>query len=271
MILNRAALILVFIVLSIAGSAQNRPTLGKFGLGLEGFVNMPLLSGAPLTCYKYTGNEMKSAREWVNVGGQAFLIRKMNNKYGIGAGFGIKQFLLSSPDYFVSSFSALPDYQISDTTWLRMESLSYHTYSGLLLAEFYPKSGVGLIGFSHRIGLGFSITKPGYRSYKYSLNEYGKDDSENWTIPDTYLANRDTIPSYKSVTLFYGIQMRYPLSKHLAIDMGVSYLFNIYFRPSEDKLNSNVSPPINISDNFFNVQRENLVSLNLKGGLTILF
>ena len=252
--------------------AQQSTSYGKFGFGVEGLVNTPLLSGNfSGRNYTQSGDQMKATLEWFNFGANAYFLRKMNRQYSIGFGAGIKQFLVASPEYFVSTTVGLPDFEMIDTTWLRMESWSYQTTTGLLLAEFYPKKGVGLIGFSHRVGLGFSLTKPGFKSYQYSLNEYGKDDADNWTLPDTYMINRESLLSYKSVTMFYGVQLRYPVSRHLTFDMGVSYLLNIYLRPAGSQLNLNTSPPLNFSDNFSNVQRENLVSLNLKGGITVLF
>jgi hypothetical protein len=195
----------------------------------------------------------------------------MNRRYSIGLGGSLKQFQVGGPEYFSSITTGIPDFEVIDTTWLRIEPWSYNTYTGLFLIEFHPKNGIGLIGFSHRIGLGFSFTKPGYRSYNYSLNEYGKDEEESWTTPDSYSLDPNDFSSYKSICAFYSVQIRYPLTRHFALDAGVNYLLNAYLKPTDSQLFVITSTPLSFSDNFNSVQRENFISISLKGGITFLF
>lgn len=266
-------LLFILIVLSAFGTrAQNGYMGHKYTLTILGGANIPMLSGNfKEAIWTRKGDEMKEGRDWFSYGASAGFMRNMSNRYGIGVFGHLKEFTLLPIEYVATQFNSTQgDHLGQDTIWLRMEPTRFHTVGVMPHLEFFSKMGNGPVGLHHSMGAGISFTYFSRESYGYSVNEFDRT-GDQWGIADTYVP-REKFPPYKSITLMYGLSMRVPFSEHFAFDIGVTYLANIFIKPSQETLAEFRDYEIfNYSDMYYKSQRANLFSTQLHGGFTFLF
>ncbi len=270
----RSLLYSSILICFISGSFAQSGYLGKRNVfGIEGLANSPLLSGSySKDIYREKGEEMIASKDRFNYGYGAYYLRNINRRYSLGLSFVAKQFLVPTPDNYTTFYTISYTENDLDSSWLRMESIAMNSMAGMFQFEFHTKKGLGPVGFSHQLGIGFSITKPVIKPYSYSINEFGNDASaeELWTPSDRYYFESDW-KAYKAITLQYGINMRLPLSDHFAIDLGIKNLINIYLKPTDEILKIADTTPFSYESIFFSAQRKNLITVNLKLGISYLF
>ncbi len=265
--------ILIFIVLLSAPIHSQFGFLGKRNsvtLGLSGYT--PILSGSYRdVTYKLSNNQLKSASERFNYAGYLSYSIAAKKRLSLGVDGEFRVFGVLAPRYYVSTFlNNEGSYVASDTTFVRMNSISVQSISILPKFEFYSKNGISSVGLSHQLGVGFSLLKLVNKNYDYSIYEYSSTNSSTWTPPDIYTVNKDW-DSYKAISFLYAINMRIPFSDHLAFNFGISYTANISIKPSDEQFEKNKDPFLSYSDIYYQIQRENLVLIQIKSGLTYFF
>lgn len=262
---------LVWIVLCASTFAQDGYFGNKNVFGVSVFGNNPRLNGQyKNTLYRYQSNELKETKEYFNYGASIYYMRNMTNRFSMGVEWNTRVFNAPSPRFDTVQFGPNASFIQSDTLFLKMEALQFLSRGAQLRFEFHTKNGIGPIGFTHVAGLGYSETQLKKTHYRYTLNEVGANAPAYESELDVYNFNTPW-PKFRSITTQYGLHMRYPLTKYLALDAGVKILMNIFIKPSEESFVTVQSDPFNYRISYFDVQRKNFISVSAKAGIVYLF
>lgn len=265
-------LTLSFLLACFAISAQTGYLGSKNSLSLTVFGNKPIIGqDNSLQQYQLKGDKMVATKEQVNYGYGVEYMRVFSKRFAIGIELNQKSVSLTSPNYFVVT-SATDDILFSDTVYYRSSPLKFNLTSPSLRFEFYSKEGVGNIGIVHSFSIGATIAQVQKKAYAYSLNEFGSGESEEalWTKPENYYLEQEWGKFY-GINGGYSIFLRYPVSDHFSLNFGLKTMLNVYLKPSEEnRLNKN-NPPYSLDESYFTIQKETLINLHLKAGLTYHF
>lgn len=237
-------------------------------IGLNVYANAPLIGQErEKVQFQKKGDQMTSKKEWINVGLDIQYARAMSKRYSIGFELNNKMVQIHSPEYFIVSNVSQQETFI-DTIHYRSAPLAFNHISSLVRFEFYNKQGAGNIGIVHALGLGPSIVRIIQKPYAFSLNEFGNTDSEDeyWTKPEYYYFEEDW-NSIFGLSANYSLFMRYPISNHVSLNFGLKTLFNVYFKPNELIRENKNNAPYDLSNAFYNLQRETFINLHLNGGI----
>jgi len=125
-------------------------------------------------------------------------------------------------------------------------------------------------GISHKIGFGYRLTKIRNHSYNYAINEFYSEDSTStaWTPTDNYILDVDW-KAYRAISISYGIKLAVPITDAIHFVAGCDYYINLYVKPSQEEFIANKQDVYNYEDLYYNVQRENLFTWNLRTGINI--
>lgn len=255
---------------SFLGNSQQGYLSQRNVLTAEFFANSPMILNSKNPQYALKNGKMTEKKERFNYGYGLYYVRQVKQKFGLGLELNVKNVSIEGPEYL--TFSNISEQiELTDTTWLRANPFNVNVYSGLLRFEFYNKLGNGPIGMTHTLAVGMALSTLVQKGYDYSLNEFGNAaEDQRWTKPDKFFLSEET-PSIKSVSLQYGIQMRYPISRQFSINFGLKSLFNITLPMKDEKLASKNNDPYLMEDVYYKFRRENLFSLNLNAGISYHF
>lgn len=253
------------------GNAQSGYLNQRNLFSAEIFGNYPLILNTRLPQYHFKDGKMMEKKEWLNGGGSIYFIRVFSKKIGFGAEANIKNLKVIGPQSFSIS-NNITNIANTDTTWLRSAPFDVNCYSLLARLEIYNKLGNGPIGLNHVIGLGFSISKAINKTYYYSLNEFGPESTyeQYWSTPDRFFLEKKW-PLIRSIVAQYCVQMRYPLGERFSLNFGIKAMITIALPIRESKLTTDNNDPYRLDNLFYNLRRENVLSLNLNTGISYHF
>jgi hypothetical protein len=230
--------------------------------------NSPLLSGAYSQIqYREKAGEMVGRKERLNFGYTLLYIHQLNRGFGFGAEMTMKQSYVASPlFYYTSSDNTL------DSSYLRMEALDIRSFSYQVRLDFSNKKGIAPAGIVHGIGFGYTESRLKNKDYKYSINEFGINElqKEFWTEIDNYYVYQG-YPKVRATTISYDMTYRHPITSKLTFDIGIKYLICVYFQNEIDKNSELKGQPIDFTQAYIDMKRENFVTISLKTGLSFIF
>lgn len=270
---NKSFIILLFLFVSTVTFSQLGYLSKRNSLNFTGLANIPVFSGAfKSTHYIEKSNSMVAKRELLNFGCTAGFTRQFARGFGLGLEAVLKESKVPAPTYFLTANLNPQANTKSDSSFIRMEQLSFITSSLFLKFEFSNKKGIAPSGLVH--GLGFGITQSTLRNkgYKYSINQFSKEneDEENWTEIDNYFLT-DKTPKLMGAALSYELTYRRPISHSFLFEIGVKSVLNMIILPSSTILNETNPRPIDFKQSFYDLRRENFLNLSLKTGFHFVF
>ncbi len=267
------ALLFGLVFLSEEAKAQNGYLGKKNIIGIDGFGAYPILTRpSDYKVFKEKDGRMIESREYFNPGFSVYYMRNIKKRYSIGAEFVSRQFLSPSPTFDTVVFSEQNSNFFYDTLFLKAENLKMLTRGFMLRFEFHGTKGMGPIGYTHIAGIGYNRTYLQQNFYRYSLNEIGNTENDEVfeSEVDTYVLNK-IWPEYQSLQVQYGLMLRYPVTEYLAVDAGIKYLVNVYWKSNEETIQEFKGDPFDYEFSYFDVQLKNFINLNAKIGLSLMF
>ncbi len=272
--MNIKIFITVFFILICYVSFSQKGYLGRKNyIGITGMFNVPVFSGAfnEKAFYNVRG-EMKKKKDWFDFGATIEYYRIVKKRLGIGVEITNRRFEVLSDKSYANSFYDDVFGNYVQKTGLRLEPVKLNYFAFIPQFVVAPKMNHVGTGISHKIGIGYSLSKVRNTSHYYSINEFSETNSENqnWTPSDKYYLDQNW-KSFEAITLMYGLSLDVPITDLIHVYGGFNYYLNLYLRPSEEYLNNNSEDFFSFSDIYFNVQRENLFNWNAKIGVAIVF
>lgn len=265
--------LLISLGISVAGMAQTQTGFlnHKNVISVEAFANSPLILSSKNPQYALKSGKMEEKKELLNYGYGLYYARQVKKKLAFGLEVNVKNLQVEGPSYMIHS-NISDQFEQVDTTWLRANPFSVNVFSGMLRFEYFNKLGNGPVGIAHVLGIGMAFSKYANKGYDYSLNEFGNSEAveSRWSKPDKFFLEKEW-PLIKSIGLQYGVQMRYPVSKQIAINFGVKSLINFTLPVSKDKITTQDNAPYILENMYYNLRRENIFSINLNAGISYLF
>jgi hypothetical protein len=179
---------------------------------------------------------------------------KDNFNYGfqLGVGITVKKNVainLQSGIWFSDVAGPSSIYGGNYTYPVRHENLNVRTLSFLPVINIAEKSALLPVGFSHEIGIGYTVSQIVEKDYVYQPREqytYIFDNNTNQYISTKYILDSleakngsfiDYSKKYKGFTAMYGLKFRTPIGKNLLINYGLRYTLNLV-GSTEDGYNS---------------------------------
>ncbi len=267
-------LLLIFVVVSFQMHGQMGFQNKKNILSIDGCLNTPILSGNfNETIYRKKGDELVKSKERINNGLSFGYTRQVSRAVGFGLEGFYKQTKLKSPEYFLTENTVPNSNVLFDTSFLRMEQIQTQTLSYMIKVEFSNKLGIAPGGIVHSISFGISHSQINHKKkYSYSINQFQpvNEYEGKWTKADNYYFTYK-LPKFKSTTFSYVLTYRHPFSDKLFGDIGVRYVFNYALKPNQQVFNENDPHPIDYAAAFYDLQRENLITINFVAGLSFVF
>lgn len=236
---------------------------------LSSMVNIPMFSGSlKETEYKSRDERMVKHKDWLDYG-VSFNYLHVNKK-GRLLGFtsAVKALDLSMPVFFITH-SKINNNSFSDTTFLRFQSVRYTNFYFAPRFEYTTKKGFAGIGLAYDIAAGVSISRILNGYYAYSINEFGQNE-DYWTETDYLLTDYKWQKLY-GVFLQTGFKIRYPLNDRLLFNSGFHYTAIFNLKPDNFETGYSNDNIYLSEDLFFQLQRENLFTVNLDLGLSFTF
>lgn len=232
--------------------------------------NVPLLSGAFSQPNYYDDNGViKERKDWLDYGGSFEYSYVANKRVRVGFEMNYKRFEVATNSRFESSFAGNLIGRYTQTTSIQSAQVALNSFGVMPVFYISPRNGIAGSGIYHKIGAGVNFTSIHNTDYSYALNEFYFDDNTNanWAQSDTY-GLKSEWNSYKAIVFTYELGLSVPITDNVHFATGFEYFINIYFKPSENEFLENNEAFFRYDDIFYNVQRENLFTWNLKVGLT---
>ena len=183
------------------------------------FSNYVFSSETQVDYYKAKGSSLVQKRDGFDFGIRFGAMRTLKRNFAIGFEAGTDYFSIGMPPYIDISTNG---YTASYDMMHEMMDIR-----GLYLMpkiEISNKGGLLPMGITHQIGFGFRYYSPVEKDYVYNVQSYYYGEPLPSNI-DAKLYDYDQ-KAYVSKTLFYGINMRTPLTKFMFINYGVRYTLN---------------------------------------------
>jgi len=171
-----------------------------------------------------------------------------NSEFGISLSAGTWYSSITGPRSFAS-------YNYYYNSEIEHERLLTRTFNITPTIFFAPRNPILPVGLSHEIGFGITRTRIVENDYLYR-----NIGSSNYYVNDGI----DFKVKYKGINVFYGIKIRTPISKTLAISSGVRFAIN-YVSLNDEVTGQN----LDINYNLQKSMTRSVISLNL--GLTYVF
>lgn len=178
--------------------------------------------------------EEKNYRNWYTELHKSGGSDQINYSFYGNLGIQLKEKLAFSVDfnyYFgnivIEDYGYKPSYS-GDPTQGKTARIDYTTIRIMPRLEFGSRGSNSPVGLSHIIGLGIELSKSKSRKYDAIVSDT-TDDYIHYTY-GSFMENTDISftnkPAY-NLTLLYGMEYRFPLSKNLAINIGGYFHLNL--------------------------------------------
>ncbi len=208
-------LILLFILITGVCRAQHSGFFGKKNyIEIIGVGSVPVIDNVfskNNTPYKANGSQLIEVRDWFEGGIRLAIGHSVNNQLGLGIEVGM-DFQNVAPPQNHYGFAPGSDYII------KHELLDLRTISIIPKIEFTNADGLLPIGLNHQIGFGYTSTKVVDKNYVLKFNG---------TIGATETLKLAPIEDrFRGFVIFYALNMRTAVTKHLMLNYGIRYSVN---------------------------------------------
>ncbi len=236
-------------------------------ISLSAFGNVPLLSGSfKDPSYEKRGEQMKETKDWLDYGFKFKYVAGLKRNFGLGLVASYNYFQVNSQRKFGLNYLRAST-TLVDSFSLQMENVGINKFSFMPVFEFYHKKGLSPVGLYHTIGFGYSFAKIQNGFYAYSVSKSpGEAENALMSPVDYYELDQDW-KSFQFIELMFGIGMKAPISKRLAVDFGVNYNVNIALKPSNESLLQDIHSIYNYENIYYNVRREVLGTIVANVGI----
>lgn len=268
--INKHIGFLAFFLVAFNGLSQGGFLGRKNAIDMCVIGNIPFSSGAFLQPnYFQVGSKLKERKDWLDLGLNLHYRRTIGVRTELGVDFIFKGIQVDRDTLHQSIFKNNELIKYERNTNIHAESADIHNYSIMPTISISPYGSHANVGISHEIGLGITFSKIQEKNYYYSLNELN-NQVYHWTDPDVYTLSTNW-PSFRGYCIKYGAQIQLPIGYHFQFKIGTSAVVTLYPKPDFSVVENIQEGFFNYSALFFNVQRENLLTLNLKTGLVYVF
>ncbi|MCE3297001.1 MAG: hypothetical protein K0R65_2715 [Crocinitomicaceae bacterium] len=263
--------VILFVILSSSTAFSQNGFLGKKNvIDLTATGNIPVISGSLREKeYRPKGTEMVQRKDWLDYGLSLNYLHYTRKGRSFGLKSAVKYSSLSMPAYYLT-----PHYigytRYNDTTHLRFEPVRYAKFYFAPSFEFTTKKGFAGVGLSYDFAAGICLSFLDNASYAYSINEFDGASNANWSETD-YITTDYKWPYVSSLFVQTGFKLRYPLNDRFLFYSGFHYTAMLSMKPDLFEKNYNLEDIYRNEDLYYQIQREDLFTVNLDLGISFTF